>query len=231
MDHASSLSSALLRDTQNKGEEVEKLEENKQAINKPPTSLAKPRTFKIIVLGNSGVGKTCLSFRFCAGRFPLHSEATIGLDFREKIVEIDGERLKLQLWDTAGQERFRKSITHHYYRNVDAIIFVYDVNSPVSLMGLEDWIVEVSQHGVWGGVPRVLVGNKCDELSSTGQTVTTNTAQIWADERNMPLFETSAKDDSMSDHVDGIFLTVAHKLVAGKSLISPHSEGGDVQPV
>jgi len=109
-------------------------------------------------------------------------------------------------------------------RNVDAVIFVYDVNSPVSLLGLEDWMAEVSQHGVWEGVPRVLVGNKCDELCSTGQTVTTNTAQIWADERNMPLFETSAKDDSMSDHVDGIFLTLAHKLVSGKSLITPLSD-------
>ena len=84
MDHASSLSSALLRDTQDKAE-VEKLEENKQANNKPATSLVKPRIFKIIVLGESGVGKTCLSFRFCAGKFPLHSESTIGLDFREKV--------------------------------------------------------------------------------------------------------------------------------------------------
>ena len=83
MDHASSLSSALLRDTQDKAEE-EKLQENKQD-NKPSTSLVKPRTFKIIVLGESGVGKTCLSFRFCAGKFPLHSESTIGLDFREKV--------------------------------------------------------------------------------------------------------------------------------------------------
>ena len=81
MDHASSLSSALLRDNQDK-EEVEK--EKKQA-NKPPISLVKPRTFKIIVLGESGVGKTCLSFRFCAGKFPLMTEATIGLDFREKV--------------------------------------------------------------------------------------------------------------------------------------------------
>ena len=96
MDHASSLSSALLRDTkEDKGNkdtkdtkgEVEKLEENKQtANNKPPlNSLVKPRTFKIIVLGESGVGKTCLSFRFCAGKFPLMTEATIGLDFREKV--------------------------------------------------------------------------------------------------------------------------------------------------
>ena len=144
MDHASSLSSALLRDTQNKGEEVEKLEENKQAANKPTNSLVKPRTFKIIVLGESGVGKTCLSFRFCAGKFPLHSESTIGLDFREKIVELDGERLKLQLWDTAGQERFKRSITHHYYRNVSAIVFVYDVTSVASLVALDSWLDEVS---------------------------------------------------------------------------------------
>ena len=81
MDHASSLSSALLRDTQDK---AEKLQENKQA-SKPSISLVKPRTFKIIVLGESGVGKTCLSFRFCAGKFPLMTEATIGLDFREKV--------------------------------------------------------------------------------------------------------------------------------------------------
>ena len=85
MDHASSLSSALLRDTKEDTGEVEKLEENKQTANKPPNSLVKPRTFKIIVLGESGVGKTCLSFRFCAGKFPLMTEATIGLDFREKV--------------------------------------------------------------------------------------------------------------------------------------------------
>merc|ERR1719397_44331 len=119
-----------------------------QYSNRTTSSNAKFKSYKIIVLGESGVGKTCLSFRFCAGRFPMHTEATIGLDFREKIVEIDGERLKLQLWDTAGQERFRKSITQHYYRNVDAVIFVYDVNSLGSLMGLEDWVEEVAQHGV-----------------------------------------------------------------------------------
>ena len=111
------------------------------------------------------------------------------------------------------------------------MIFVYDVNSLGSLMGLEDWVEEVAEHGVREEVPRVLVGNKCDETSTVGQAVTTNTAQVWADERNMPLFETSAKDDSMSDHVDGIFLTVAHKLVAGKGLISPLSERGDVEGV
>jgi len=190
----------------------------------PPQPLVKPRSFKIIVLGESGVGKTCLSFRFCAGRFPINTEATIGLDFREKIVEIDGQRLKLQLWDTAGQERFKRSITHHYYRSVDAVVFVYDVNSITSLDSLDSWVEEVEMHGVPLTVPRVLVGNKCDE---GGQVVTTSTAQRWADDRGMPLFETSAKDDSLADHVDGIFLTIAHKLVAGKTLIKPVPDPSD----
>ena len=80
MDNASSLSSALLRENQEKEGEEEKKE-----VIKPLASQGKPRTFKIIVLGESGVGKTCLSFRFCAGKFPLITEATIGLDFREKV--------------------------------------------------------------------------------------------------------------------------------------------------
>jgi len=154
----------------------------------------------------------------------MNTEATIGLDFREKIVEIDGQRLKLQLWDTAGQERFKRSITHHYYRSVDAVVFVYDVNSITSLDSLDSWVEEVEMHGVPLTVPRVLVGNKCD---AGGQVVTTTTAQRWADDRGMPLFETSAKDDSLADHVDGIFLTLAHKLVAGKSLIKPVPDPSD----
>ena len=103
-------------------------------------------------------------------------------------------------------------------RSVDAVVFVYDVNSVQSLDSLDSWVEEVETHGVPYTVPRVLVGNKCD---SGQQIVTTNMAQRWADDRGMPLFETSAKDDSLADHVDGIFLTLAHKLVAGKSLIKP----------
>lgn len=181
-------------------------------------------SYKIIVLGDSGVGKTCLSFRFCAGRFPLTSEATIGLDFREKIIELDGQRLKLQLWDTAGQERFRKSITHHYYRNVDAVVFVYDVNSVSSFQGLDAWLEEVNLHGIPEAVPRILVGNKCDMGMAA---VNTRQAQRWADDRNMPLFETSAKDDTRADHVDGIFLTLAHKIHHKKPLIRPVADPSD----
>ena len=157
------LSSALRQDTQQQQTEVNAVESAQPSVKHTPQSVGKARTFKIIVLGESGVGKTCLSFRFCAGRFPVHSEATIGLDFREKVVSIEGERCKLQLWDTAGQERFRRSITHHYYRAVDAVVFVYDVNSARSLELLQGWLEEVEEHDIPPTVPRVLVGNKVDQ--------------------------------------------------------------------
>ena len=109
----------------------------------------------------------------------------------------------------------------HFSRNVDAVVFVYDVNNIETLMSLDGWVDEVEEHGISLNLPRVLVGNKCDQVDMGGHCATTNTAQRWADDRNMPLFETSAKDDTMCDHVDGIFLTIAHKLVSGKSLMKP----------
>ncbi|CAB1325426.1 unnamed protein product [Coregonus sp. 'balchen'] len=198
--------------------------------------LPPPRTriFKIIVIGDSGVGKTCLTYRFCAGKFPEKTEATIGVDFREKLIEIDGEKIKVQLWDTAGQERFRKSMVQHYYRNVHAVVFVYDVTSAASFRSLPAWIEECKQHALGHEVPRILVGNKCD-LQNFVQ-VDTDLAQKFADAHSMPLFETSAKNPSSdghgdgnqgnSDHVEAIFMTVAHKLKSQKPLILSQPPGG-----
>lgn len=160
------------------------------------STLPPPRTriFKIIVIGDSGVGKTCLTYRFCAGKFPEKTEATIGVDFRERLVEIDGEKIKIQLWDTAGQERFRKSMVQHYYRNVHAVVFVYDVTNAASFRSLPAWIEECKQHALGTEVPRILVGNKCDLQDSVQ--VSTDVAQQFADAHSMPLFETSAKNPS-----------------------------------
>lgn len=178
---------------------------------------AQRRIFKIIVIGDSNVGKTCLTFRFCSGRFPDKTEATIGVDFRERLIEVDGEQLKLQLWDTAGQERFRKSMVQHYYRNVHAVVFVYDVTKMSSFESLTGWIEECDRHNLNKHVPRLLVGNKCDMTDRIA--VNTNMAQKFADSHNMPLFETSAKDDEKANHVDAIFLTLAHKLKNSKPLM------------
>lgn len=177
------------------------------------------RVFKIIVIGDSNVGKTCLTYRFCGGKFPAKTEATIGVDFRERAIEVDGEHIKLQLWDTAGQERFRKSMVQHYYRNVHSVVFVYDMTKIASFESLPHWVEECNRHQLTTEIPRILVGNKCDCKERIA--VSTNMAQKFADLHNMPLFETSAKDDCEVNHVDAIFLTLAHKLKNSKPMMPP----------
>ncbi|XP_074514881.1 ras-related protein Rab-33B isoform X1 [Sebastes fasciatus] len=177
---------------------------------------APARIFKIIVIGDSNVGKTCLTYRFCGGTFLKNPEATIGVDFRERTLQLDGETIKLQIWDTAGQERFRKSMVEHYYRSVHAVIFVYDVTSLTSFESIPEWIEECSRHCVGPLVPRIMVGNKCDLRDR--REVPTTAAQCLADSYNFPLFETSAKEPSEKEHVDAIFLTLAYRLKSHKPL-------------
>lgn len=124
---------------------------------------------------------------------------------------------QVQVWDTAGQERFRKSMVEHYYRNVHAVVFVYDVTKMASFQNLKTWIQECNGHRVSSAVPRVLVGNKCD-LTEQIQ-VPSNTALKFADAHGMLLFETSAKDPKESQNVDSIFMCLACRLKAQKSLL------------
>ena len=127
---------------------------------------------------------------------------------------------KLQLWDTAGQERFRKSMVQHYYRNVHAVVFVYDMTNPSSFDSLHSWIEECDHHNLSMHIPRILVGNKLDEVGHIA--IDTNLAQTFADRYNMPLFETSAKDDDKSNHVESIFMTVAYKLKNAQPMMPVH---------
>ncbi|XP_029296327.1 ras-related protein Rab-33B-like [Cottoperca gobio] len=158
--------------------------------------LTRCRTFKVLVIGDSGVGKTCLTHRLCAGEFPSRVEATIGVDFRERQLDINGERIKLQLWDTAGQERFRKSMVQHYYRNVHAVLFIYDVTSPATFSGLVSWIEECRQNSLGQQIPRFLVGNKSDlrDPSRAEAQVSQEWAMSFSKAQGMMFFETSAKN-------------------------------------
>lgn len=110
-------------------------------------------------------------------------------------------------------------MVQHYYRNVHAVVFVYDVTKMSSFENMPVWIDECDRHNLTADVPRILVGNKCDEKGKA--VVHTHVAQKFADSHSMPLFETSAKDDSQCDHVDAIFLTLAHKLQNSKPMMSP----------
>lgn len=110
----------------------------------------------------------------------------------------------------------------HYYRNVHAVVFVYDVTKMSSFQNLSHWIAEFNQYQGHSSVhiPKILVGNKCDCKDQIA--VSTNMAQKFADSHDMPLFETSATDDSEADHVDAIFMTLAHKLKNHKPMMTPH---------
>lgn len=133
--------------------------------------------------------------------------------------------IQVQVWDTAGQERFRKSMVEHYYRNVHAVVFVYDVTKMASFENLKTWIQECNGHRVSASVPRVLVGNKCDLVDQIQ--VPSNMALKFADAHNMLLFETSAKDPKESQNVDSIFMCLACRLKAQKSLIYRNVERED----
>lgn len=135
---------------------------------------------------------------------------------------------QVQVWDTAGQERFRKSMVEHYYRNVHAVVFVYDVTKMSSFTNLKTWIEECNGHAVPPLVPRVLVGNKCD-LKDLIQ-VPSSLALKFADAHNMLLFETSAKDPQESQNVDAIFMCLVCRLKAQRSLPCRDTEGWPAQP-
>lgn len=162
--------------------------------------------FKLVLIGDSGVGKSCLLLRFADDAFTESYISTIGVDFRFRTVKIDGKTVKLQIWDTAGQERFR-TITSAYYRGADGIIMVYDTTNLESFDHVNDWLKEVNRYAAEKTV-KLLVGNKCDRAAD--KAVTDEQAKEFADELGIALLETSAKT---SKNVEEAFLTMAGELV------------------
>lgn len=177
------------------------------------------QVFKIIIIGESGVGKTCLAHRFATGKFPERTEATIGVDFWERKLNLDGSKIRLQIWDTAGQERFRKSMVVHYYRNVSAVIFMYDITREGSFKALATWLQEYEHYGLSdeGEVPKLMIGNKCDLIHE--RVVSSNQARKFADLHSMPVWEVSTKNDEELETIESIFLTLSHKLVSSRSFM------------
>ena len=151
--------------------------------------------FKIVLLGDSSVGKTSLLKRFVDDRFSNSHKSTLGADFRLHEIEIDGRTIRLQLWDTAGQERFN-SLGSALYRGADACILTYDVTSPSSFKNLDHWrdefLIRTNPDDV-EGFPFVVVGNKADRVD---RAITIRRAENWCKERgHMVYLETSAKEN------------------------------------
>lgn len=161
--------------------------------------------FKLLLIGNSGVGKSCLLLRFSDDTYTNDYISTIGVDFKIKTVELDGKTVKLQIWDTAGQERFR-TITSSYYRGSHGIIIVYDVTDQESFNGVKMWLQEIDRYAT-STVLKLLVGNKCDLKDK--RVVEYEVAKEFAEANKMPFLETSALD---STNVEEAFLTMASQI-------------------
>ncbi|KAI9221993.1 ras family-domain-containing protein [Blastocladiella britannica] len=146
---------------------------------------------KLLLIGDSGVGKSCLLLRFTDDSFTPSFITTIGIDFKIRTIELDGKRIKLQIWDTAGQERFR-TITTAYYRGAMGILLIYDVTDERSFNNIRNWIRNIEQHAS-AGVNKILVGNKCDV--SEKKVISKEQGQELADEFGVKFIETSAKSN------------------------------------
>ena len=148
--------------------------------------------FKILLIGNSGVGKSSLLLRFSDDTFTGNFMPTIGVDFKIRTLDVDGKTIKLQIWDTAGQERF-KTITSSYYKGAHGIIVVYDVTDKESFKNIDTWMNEIEKHAS-DNVSRILCGNKSDLDDS--RAVSTDEGKELADTYNIRFIESSAKDNS-----------------------------------
>jgi Ras-related protein Rab-2A len=180
--------------------------------------------FKYIVIGDTGVGKSCLLLQFTDKRFqPVH-ELTIGVEFGARMVNIDSKPIKLQIWDTAGQESFR-SITRAYYRGAAGALLVYDVTRRETFEHLAKWLEEARQYAS-PTMTIMLVGNKSD-LSSHRE-VKFEEGQRFAQENGLIFIETSAKT---ADNVEKAFVSTAQKIYQNiqNNICDPNNEANGIK--
>jgi len=175
--------------------------------------------FKLLLIGDSGVGKSCLLLRFADDTYTESYISTIGVDFKIRTLELDGKTIKLQIWDTAGQERFR-TITSSYYRGAHGIIVVYDVTDNESFTNVKQWLNEIDRYAS-EKVNKMLVGNKSDLTSK--KAVDYNTAKEFADQLGLSFLETSAKN---ATNVEQAFITMAAEIKNRMANAPPPQRGG-----
>ena len=151
--------------------------------------------FKVLLIGNSSVGKSSLLLRFVDNQWSDLFVPTIGVDFKIRTMEIDNKNVKLQIWDTAGQERF-KNITASYYRGAHGIFVVYDISDTESFKNINNWLIEIEKNAN-KNVYKILVGNKCDLEDK--RTVSYQQGKELAETYGMQFIETSAKSNTNVD--------------------------------
>uniref|UniRef100_A0A914DIM1 Uncharacterized protein n=1 Tax=Acrobeloides nanus TaxID=290746 RepID=A0A914DIM1_9BILA len=162
--------------------------------------------FKIVLAGDSGVGKSSILLRYCSDEFNLEQKMTIGIEFRSHDIEIENSKIKAQVWDTAGNERFR-AVTPVYYRGAYGAILVYDITNHNTFQSLQYWLEEIRSRSNNPDVVLMLIGNKCDLKKL--RAVPTDEARRFAEENGLSFLETSALD---STNVKLAFQIVLEKI-------------------
>ena len=162
---------------------------------------------KVIVIGDTCVGKTNFIFRFVENRFSVNYVSTVGFDYRSKIITLpkSKKKVKLQIWDTAGQERYN-AVNKNLFQKVQGVIIMYDITNRASFENINKWLYLLSQNV--SDKAKILVGSKLD-LSEEKRIVTEEEGQNLADKNNMPFYETSSKT---GENVEKIFFTLAQNI-------------------
>jgi len=177
--------------------------------------------FSVVLIGDSGVGKSNLLSRFTRNEFNLESKSTIGVEFATRSIQVDGKTIKAQIWDTAGQERYR-AITSAYYRGAVGALLVYDIAKHLTYENVERWLRELRDHAD-ANIVIMLVGNKSDLRHL--RAVPTDEAKAFAEKNNLSFIETSALDSTNVETAFHNILTEIYRIVSQKQI----TEGaGDV---
>ncbi|KAL6041484.1 Ras-related protein Rab-11A [Balamuthia mandrillaris] len=181
--------------------------------------------FKVVLIGDSGVGKSNLLSRFTRNEFNLESKSTIGVEFATRSIQCDGKTIKAQIWDTAGQERYR-AITSAYYRGAVGALLVYDISKGATYENVERWLNELRDHAD-SNIVIMLVGNKSDLRHL--RAVPTEQAAEFAERHGLSFIETSALDSTNVELAFQRILTEIYHIVAVNTTMEkkePHTIGG-----
>lgn len=175
--------------------------------------------FKVVLIGDSGVGKSNLLSRFTRNEFNLESKSTIGVEFATRSIKVDAKTIKAQIWDTAGQERYR-AITSAYYRGAVGALLVYDIAKHVTYENVQRWLSELRDHAD-SNIVIMLVGNKSDLRHL--RSVSAEDARSFADRNQLMFIETSALDAQNVETAFTDILSEIYRIVSQRQI----RDGGD----
>ncbi|RWR84700.1 Small GTPase superfamily [Cinnamomum micranthum f. kanehirae] len=175
--------------------------------------------FKVVLIGDSGVGKSNILSRFTRNEFCLESKSTIGVEFATRTLQVEGKTIKAQIWDTAGQERYR-AITSAYYRGALGALLVYDVTKPTTFENVSRWLKELRDHAD-SNIVIMLIGNKTDLKHL--RAVATEDAQGFAEREGLSFIETSALEAVNVEKAFQTILGEVYRIISKKTLSSEES--------